>query len=87
MRILNFHTSVLSLSIVLRTTKLQNCEGSCFMFYERWLAWFDNKTITSRDAFVSKNQRLKTQHNKGWEGLKEISEFSTQRERGGQKGQ
>ena len=89
MRILNFHTSALSLSIVLRTTKLQTPKNPCF--YVLWAlhysTGFHNKTITTRDAFVSKNTKLKTQHNRGWKGLKEMSEFSTQWEQGGHKDQ
>ena len=59
----------------------------CFMSTTLYSTGFHNKTITTRDAFVSKNTKLKTQHNRGWKGLKEMSEFSTQWEQGGHKDQ
>ena len=55
------------------------------MFYEQHRTEFHNKTITYRDAFEPKNRTLKSQHNTGWEGLKESSKFSTQLEREGSK--
>ena len=57
------------------------------MFYVLWALGFTirQSPLNARDAFVYKNRTIKTKHNKGWEDLEEMSEFSTQQERWGQK--